>query len=49
MYAARYGHVDLVELLLELGHEEEAISVVNIPPKDNRMNTAKKLKRIVKV
>lgn len=28
MYAARYGHVDLVELLLELGHEEEVISVV---------------------
>ncbi|KAI8050661.1 ankyrin repeat-containing domain protein [Gilbertella persicaria] len=27
MYAARYGHVDLVELLLELGHEEEVISM----------------------
>jgi hypothetical protein len=28
MYAAQYGHVGLVELLLELGHEEEVISVV---------------------
>lgn len=28
MYAARYGHVDLVDLLLEMGHEEEVISVV---------------------
>ncbi|KAJ8654170.1 hypothetical protein O0I10_010118 [Lichtheimia ornata] len=27
MYAARYGHVDLVDLLLEMGHEEEVISV----------------------
>lgn len=30
MYAARYGHVDLVDLLLEMGHEEEVISVVCI-------------------
>ncbi|KAI7897841.1 ankyrin repeat-containing domain protein [Cokeromyces recurvatus] len=29
MYAAQYGHVELVELLLELGHEEEVISVDN--------------------
>ncbi|KAI8636411.1 ankyrin repeat-containing domain protein [Parasitella parasitica] len=29
MYATQYGHVDLVELLLELGHEEEVISVDN--------------------
>lgn len=29
MYASQYGHVDLVELLLDLGHEEEVISVVN--------------------
>ncbi|KAL1931138.1 hypothetical protein VTP01DRAFT_10275 [Rhizomucor pusillus] len=29
MYAARYGHVDLVEWLLEIGHEEEVISVDN--------------------
>lgn len=28
MYATQYGHVDLVELLLDLGHEEEVISVV---------------------
>ncbi|KAI9310650.1 ankyrin repeat-containing domain protein [Dichotomocladium elegans] len=27
MYAARYGHADTVEWLLEMGHEEEAISV----------------------
>ncbi|GAA5799933.1 ankyrin repeat-containing domain protein [Helicostylum pulchrum] len=27
MYATQYGHVDLVELLLDLGHEEEVISV----------------------
>ncbi|CAO3610916.1 unnamed protein product [Mucor hiemalis] len=27
MYASQYGHVDLVELLLNLGHEEEVISV----------------------
>jgi hypothetical protein len=30
MYASQYGHVDLVELLLDLGHEEEVISVVNM-------------------
>lgn len=30
MYATQYGHVDLVDLLLDLGHEEEVISVVNI-------------------
>lgn len=30
MYATQFGHVDLVELLLELGHEEEVISVVSI-------------------
>lgn len=30
MYASQYGHVDLVELLLDLDHEEEVISVVNI-------------------
>ncbi|KAL7316131.1 Target of rapamycin complex 2 subunit avo2 [Mucor circinelloides] len=29
MYATQFGHVDLVELLLELGHEEEVISVDN--------------------
>ncbi|KAI9485377.1 MAG: ankyrin repeat-containing domain protein [Benjaminiella poitrasii] len=29
MYAAQHGHSDLVELLLELGHEEEVISVDN--------------------
>lgn len=29
MYATQFGHVDLVELLLELGHEEEVISVVS--------------------
>ncbi|KAI8360821.1 ankyrin repeat-containing domain protein [Blakeslea trispora] len=29
MYATRYGHVELVELLLEQGHEEEVISMDN--------------------
>ncbi|ORY99878.1 ankyrin repeat-containing domain protein [Syncephalastrum racemosum] len=29
MYAARYGHVELVELLLQMGHEEEVISMDN--------------------
>jgi hypothetical protein len=29
MYATQFGYVDLVELLLELGHEEEVISVVS--------------------
>ncbi|OBZ90615.1 Target of rapamycin complex 2 subunit AVO2 [Choanephora cucurbitarum] len=29
MYAARHGHVELVELLLEQGHEEEVISMDN--------------------
>ena len=28
MYAARYGHVELVDLLLDMGHEEEVISMV---------------------
>lgn len=34
MYATQYGHVDLVDLLLDLGHEEEVISVVNIHTHD---------------
>ncbi|KAI7861697.1 ankyrin repeat-containing domain protein [Spinellus fusiger] len=29
MYAARHGHIELVELLLNMGHEEETISVDN--------------------
>lgn len=29
MYAAKCGHVNVVEYLLEIGHEEEVISVVN--------------------
>ncbi|KAI8140355.1 ankyrin repeat-containing domain protein [Fennellomyces sp. T-0311] len=29
MYAARYGHVQLVDLLLDMGHEEEVISMDN--------------------
>ena len=28
MYAARYGHVELVDLLLDMDHEEEVISMV---------------------
>ncbi|KAI8099807.1 ankyrin repeat-containing domain protein [Halteromyces radiatus] len=27
MYAAKYGHLDIVHLLLEMGHEEEVISM----------------------
>lgn len=34
MYAARYGHVELVDFLLEMGHEEEVISVVTDPGKE---------------
>ncbi|KAG2226592.1 hypothetical protein INT45_005078 [Circinella minor] len=29
MYATRYGHVELVDLLLDMGHEEEVISMDN--------------------
>ncbi|KAI8380957.1 ankyrin repeat-containing domain protein [Radiomyces spectabilis] len=29
MYAAQHGHLELVEFLLEMGHEEEVISVDN--------------------
>lgn len=29
MYAAEKGHVEIVEYLLDIGHEEEVISVVN--------------------
>jgi hypothetical protein len=32
MYAAQHGHIDLVNLLLEMGHEEEVISMVTNGP-----------------